>query len=85
MKITEIKIRKTFENEKLKAIVSITFDNELAVHDIKIIENDGKTFLAMPSRKMINGEYKDTVHPINYDFRKEVEDSVLYQYRNNLS
>ena len=84
MKITDIKIRKTFDSEKLKAIVSITFDNALAVHDIKIIENDGKIFLAMPSKKMLNGEFRDTVHPINFDFRTLIENSVLEEYRNNL-
>lgn len=85
MKITNIKTRKTFEESSLKAIVSVTFDEKFAVHDIKIIENEGRLFLAMPSKKMQNGEYKDIVHPINVDFRKEIEDAVISEYMKNLS
>lgn len=85
MKITDIKVRKTFESTTLKAIVSVTFDQVLAVHDIKIIENNGRNFLAMPSKKMQNGEYKDVVHPINIEFRNDLEKIVMDEYKKNLS
>lgn len=70
MEITDIKIRKTFDDQPLKAVLSVTFDGALAVHDVKIIYARDKYFVVMPSKKTQNGEYKDTVHPINAAFRK---------------
>ncbi len=81
MVITDVKIRKVFDEEKLKAVVSVTFDHELCVHDIKIIQNQDNIFLAMPSKKVSTGEFKDIVHPINMDFRKTIEDCVLNEYK----
>jgi len=80
MKITDIKIRKTFENKTLKAIVSLTFDNELAVHDVKIIYSKEKLFLIMPSKKNPDGTFKDIIHPINSEFRIKIEKEVLDYY-----
>ena len=80
MKITDIKIRKTFEDKPLKAIVSLTFDNELAVHDVKIIYAKEKLFLIMPSKKNPDGTFKDIIHPINSEFRMRIEKEVLDYY-----
>ena len=80
MEITDIKIRKTFDDQPLKAVLSVTFDGALAVHDVKIIYARDKYFVVMPSKKTQNGEYKDTVHPINADFRKSLEDSLIGAY-----
>ena len=78
MNITDVRIRKTEEGGKLKAIASVTFDNEFVVHDIKVIANDdGTFFIAMPSKKTPTGEYKDIAHPINSEFRKYIQDNVL--------
>ena len=85
MKITDIKIRRLYDNEKMKAVCSVTFDGELVVHDIKIIENDGKTFVAMPSRRSREGVFSDIVHPINTELRIYLEDEVLTEYRSLLS
>ena len=80
MEISDIKVRKTFDEGPLKAIVSVTFDNELAVHDVKIIYAKEKLFLIMPSRKNNDGTYKDIVHPINSDFRQKLENAILANY-----
>ena len=85
MEITNIRIRKTIDNSKLKGIVSITFDDCFCVHDIKIVENYGKIFLAMPSAKLLNGEFRDVVHPINFEFRQKIETEVLKEYEANIS
>ena len=86
MKLTEIKIRKLFDEEdnRLKAIISVTIDNCLAVHDIKVVEGDDRLFVAMPSRKDENGIFRDIVHPIDADARKEIEDDILCEYKNYL-
>jgi len=84
MNITDIKIRKTFDEGPLKAIVSVTFDNELAVHDVKIIFAKEKLFLIMPSRKNLDGTYKDIVHPINSEFRLKLESAILEYYKEAL-
>lgn len=81
MNITDIKIRKTFDGSPLKAIISVTFDNELAVHDVKIIFAKEKLFLIMPSRKNLDGTYKDIVHPINSEFRLKLESAILEYYK----
>ena len=84
MSISNIIIRKTFKEVNLKAIVSVTIDNCLAVHDIKIIETNGKTFVAMPTRKDENGVYRDITHPIHSDFRNKLETKILKAYENQL-
>ena len=81
MQITDIKIRKTFEGEgPMKAVVSVTFDDSLALHDIKVIYAKEKHFIVMPSRKNADGSYRDIVHPINAAFREELEEAVIRAY-----
>ena len=80
MQITDIKIRKLFDDGPMKAIVSVTFDGQLAVHDIKVINAKDRFFIVMPSRKNPDGTYRDIVHPINADFRNELEVAVLDAY-----
>ena len=84
MQITDIKIRKTFENGPLKAILSVTFDDSLALHDVKIINADNRFFVVMPSRKNADGTYKDIVHPINSEFRHLLEEKLLAAYNTYL-
>lgn len=85
MKITDIKIRKTFEDGPLKAILSITFDDCLALHDVKIISVENKSFVVMPSRKNHDGTYKDIAHPINSEFRNLLELEVMESYNTYLA
>ena len=80
MKITDVKVRKLFDEGPMKAIVSVTFDGQLAVHDIKVINARDKFFIVMPSRKNPDDTYRDIVHPINSDFRAEVESSIIDAY-----
>lgn len=80
MTITDVRIRKIAAEGKMKAIVSITFDNEFVVHDIKIIEGQNGLFIAMPSRKTPDGEFKDIAHPINTDTREKIQSSILKAY-----
>ena len=80
MKITDIKIRKLFDEGPMKAIVSATFDGQLAVHDIKVINARDKYFIVMPSRKNPDNTYRDIVHPINADFRGMLEEQVIAAY-----
>ena len=80
MQVTGIKIRKVEGEGKLKGYVTITFDNCFVVHNIKIIEGKTGMFIAMPSRKTANGEYKDVAHPINPDFRNELQEKILGEY-----
>ena len=81
MQITDIKIRKTFNDDgPMKAVVSVTFDNQLALHDVKVINTRDKYFIVMPSRKNPDGTYRDIIHPINSDFRQFLEKSVLDEY-----
>ena len=80
MKITDVKIRKLFDEGPMRAIASVTFDGQLAVHDIKVINARDKFFIVMPSRKNPDGTYRDIVHPINADFRADLEESVLRAY-----
>ncbi len=77
MEITDVKIRRVFPEGKLKAIVSVTFDDSFVVHDIKIIEGQNGQFVAMPNRKTVRGEYKDICHPIKKEIRDYLEDKVL--------
>ena len=80
MKITDIKIRKTFTEGPMKAIASVTFDHQLVVHDIKVIYAKEKYFIVMPSRQNPDGTYRDIVHPINAEFRSMLEEAVKSAY-----
>ena len=80
MNISDIRIRRVSESGKMKAIVSVTFDDMFVVHDMKIIEGQNGLFIAMPSRKTPSGEYKDVAHPINTAAREELQELILEQY-----
>lgn len=80
MTITDVRIRKIATEGKMKAIVSVTFDNEFVVHDIKVIEGQNGLFIAMPSRKTPDGEFKDIAHPINTDTREKIQNYILKAY-----
>ncbi len=80
MQITDIKIRRINAEGKMRAVVSITFDNEFVVHDIKVIEGADKLFIAMPSRKTPEGEYRDIAHPINSNMREVIESKIIEAY-----
>ena len=80
MEITDVRIRKIATEGKMKAIVSITFDNEFVVHDIKVIEGQSGLFIAMPSRKTPDGEFKDIAHPINTQTREKIQTAILAEY-----
>ncbi len=84
MEITDIRIRKINLEAKMKAVVSVTFDNALVIHDIKVIEGAEKLFVAMPSRKTPEGEFKDIAHPINMEMRDALEKSILEKYQTAL-
>lgn len=84
MEITDIRIRQIAQEGKMKAVVSVTFDNCFVVHDIKIIEGTEKLFIAMPSRKTPDGEFKDIAHPINMDMRERLQQSILDKYQTTL-
>ena len=84
MQITDIKVRKLFDEGPMKAVVSVTFDNQLAVHDIKVINARDKFFIVMPSRKNPDNTYRDIVHPINATFREELERAVIEAYEKEL-
>ena len=81
MQITDVKVRKLFDEGPMKAIVSVTFDGQLAVHDIKVIYARDKFFIVMPSRKNPDETYRDIVHPINSQFRVALETAVIEAYR----
>ena len=85
MQITDIKIRKFFEEGPMKAVVSVTFDDCLAVHDVKVIYARDKYFIVMPSRKNPDGSYRDIVHPINTTFRAKLEAQVIDAYHVQLA
>ena len=80
MEITDIRIKKVASEGKMKAVASVTFDNASAVHDVKVIEGPEKLFVAMPSRRTPDGEYRDIAHPINSDMRNMLESKVLAAY-----
>lgn len=84
MEITDIRIRQMSQEEKMKAVVSVTFDNCFVVHDIKIIDGTDRLFIAMPSRKTPEGEYKDIAHPINMDMREMLSERILEKYNSTL-
>jgi len=84
MVVTDVKVRKLFDEGPMKAIVSVTFDRQLAVHDIKVINARDKFFIVMPSRKNPDDTYRDIVHPINAGFRAELETAVIAAYEKAL-
>ena len=85
MEITDIKIRKLITEGRLRAVVSVTLDNMLAVHDIKVVQGDSRLFIAMPSRRDENGIFRDIVHPIQPEARKMFEEKILEAYQNYLA
>lgn len=85
MEITDIRIRKLGSDSKLKAYVTITFDDCFVVHNVKIIDGKNGAFIAMPSRKTRSGEYKDVAHPINSDFRGRLQEEILKEYERALA
>ncbi len=84
MKITDVRVRKMTQDSKMKAIVSITIDDEFVVHDIKVIEGEKGLFIAMPSKKASDGEYRDIAHPINSDTRDMIQKVILESYERAL-
>jgi stage V sporulation protein G len=82
MVITDVRIRKIDVDGKMKAVASVTFDNEFVVHDIKVIESHNGLFIAMPSRKTPDGEFKDIAHPINAEVRERLQMAILDKYEN---
>ncbi len=80
MNITDIRIRKVGDESKLKAVASITFDGEFVVHDIKVIEGQNGMFIAMPSKKMGEGDFRDIAHPLTQEVRTRLRDAVLEAY-----
>lgn len=80
MKITDVRLRKVNSENRMKAVASVTFDNEFVIHDIKVIESANGLFIAMPSRKTPNGEFKDIAHPINAETREKVQKAILEAY-----
>ena len=80
MQITDVRIRKVEKEGKMKAVASITIDNEFVVHDIKIIDGDKGLFIAMPSKQTLDGEYRDIAHPINSETRDRIQRSVIQAY-----
>ena len=81
MQITDVRVRKVAKEGKLKAIVSITIDDEFVVHDIKVIEGEKGLFIAMPSKKALDGEYRDIAHPINSGTRDHIQTLILEKYK----
>ena len=84
MQITDVRVRKIAKEGKMKAVVSITLDDEFVVHDIKVIEGDKGLFIAMPSKKATDGEYRDIAHPINSDTRTTIQNIILARYEEAL-
>ena len=80
MQITDVRVRKVSKEGKMRAFVSITIDNEFAVHDIKVIEGENGLFIAMPSRKSSDGEFRDIAHPINAETRAKLQEIILAEY-----
>jgi len=80
MEITDVRLRKINSETRMKAVASVTFDNEFVVHDIKVIESQNGLFIAMPSRKTPDGEFKDIAHPINSETREKIQKAILEKY-----
>ena len=85
MQITDVRVRKVAKEGKLKAVVSITMDEEFVAHDIKVIEGEKGLFIAMPSKKALDGEYRDIAHPINSDTRNRIQSIILERYEQALA
>lgn len=85
MQITDVRVRQVAKEGKLKAVVSITIDDEFVVHDIKIIEGEKGLFIAMPSKRSLDGEYRDIAHPINSGTREKIQNTILERYKDALS
>ena len=85
MQITDVRIRKVEKEGKMKAVVSITIDEEFVVHDIKVIDGEKGLFIAMPSRKAADGEYRDIAHPINSDTRNKLQQIILEKYESEVA
>lgn len=81
MEISDIKIRKTMHEGRLRAVVSITIDNAIAIHDIKLVQGDERMFVAMPSRREDSGIFRDIIHPISSNVREEIEEKILEAYQ----
>lgn len=84
MQITDVRVRKIAKEGKLKAVVSITMDDEFVIHDIKVIEGEKGLFIAMPSKKAADGEYRDIAHPINSGTRERIQNMILGKYEESL-
>ncbi len=82
MKITDVRVRKTTKEGKMRAVVSITLDDEFVIHDIKVIDGERGLFIAMPSKKSADGEYRDIAHPINSATREKLQNMILEAYEN---
>ena len=80
LEITEIKVKPIQDGNKMKAVASVTFENVFVVHDIKVIEGSNKLFVAMPSRKTPDGQFKDIAHPITSDMRSLLEEKIIEKY-----
>ncbi len=80
MQITDVRVRKVASQNRMKAIASVTFDEVFVIHDIKVIESDKGLFIAMPSRKTPNGEFKDIAHPINTETREAIQNAIIAKY-----
>ena len=85
MNITDVRVRKIEKEGKMKAVVSITIDQEFVIHDIKVIEGDRGLFIAMPSKRTADGEFRDIAHPINSDTRENIQKIILESYEKSLS
>ncbi len=85
MQVTDVRIRKITKEGKMKAVVSITLDDEFVIHDIKVIEGEKGLFIAMPSRRTGDGEYRDIAHPLNSETREKVQSVILQKYEEVLS
>ena len=85
MQVTDVRVRKLTKEGKMRAVVSVTFDNEFVVHDIKIIEGEKGLFIAMPSKKATDGEYRDIAHPINSETRDKLQQIILEKYEESAS
>ena len=85
MQITDVRVKKVLKEGKMKAVVSITIDDVFVVHDIKVIEGDKGLFIAMPSKKTADGEYRDIAHPINSETREQLQKEILEKYEIALS
>ena len=85
MQVTDVRVRRIEKEGKMKAIVSITLDNEFVIHDIKVIEGEKGLFIAMPSKKASDGEYRDIAHPINSETRDHMQKVILEAYEKSLS